>query len=154
MRGDGDVQAGFSVSQQYFHVLLHLLTIAAGNGAEPLVAGAGLQGKARDGRQQAIQRQGIVIAEYIKRFLLYLRQQIVQLDQTLPVAGQHRAAAALSAGGAIHQRLFAELVHLIDGIPSALIADARMLRPLAYRTGLVNLFEQGDPPRIGKQALL
>ncbi len=29
-----------------------------------------------------------------------------------------------------------------------------MLRPTAYRTGLVNLFEQGDPPRIGKQALL
>ncbi len=73
LRGDGDVQAGFSVSQQYFHVLLHLLAIAAGNGAEPLVAGAGLQGKARDGRQQAIQRQGIVIAEYIKRFLLDLR---------------------------------------------------------------------------------
>lgn len=75
LRGDGDVQAGFSVSQQYFHVLLHLLAIAAGNGAEPLVAGAGLQGKARDGRQQAIQRQGIVIAEYIKRFLLDLRSR-------------------------------------------------------------------------------
>ena len=135
-------------------MLLHLLAIAAGNGAEPLVAGAGLQGKARDGRQQAVQRQGIVIAEHIKRFLLDLRQQIVQLDQTLPVAGQHRAAAAFSAGGAIHQRLFAELVHLVDGIPRAFIADTRVLRPLAYRTGLVNLFEQGDPPGIGKQALL
>jgi hypothetical protein len=30
--------------------------------------------------------------------LLNLRQQIVQLDQPLPVAGQHRAAAAFAAG--------------------------------------------------------
>ncbi len=105
--GDGDIQAGFSVSQQYFHVLLHLLAIAAGNGAEPLVAGAGLQEKREMAASRLVQRQGIVIAEYIKRFLLDLRQQIVQLDhQTPPVAGQHRAAAALSAGGAIHQRLF------------------------------------------------
>ena len=44
--GDGDGQARLPVGQQYLDVLLHLLAIAAGNGAEPLVAGAGLQGKA------------------------------------------------------------------------------------------------------------
>ena len=76
------------------------------------------------------------------------------MDQPLPIAGQHRAAAAFTAGGTIHQRLFAELVHLVDGIPRAFVADTRVLGPLAYRTGLVNLFEQGDPPGIGKQALL
>ena len=94
LRGDGDVQAGFPSANSTSTCCCTLLAIAASNGAEPLVAGAGLAGKARDGPQQAIQRQGIVIAGTSNAFCWILRPaNRYQLDQTLPVAGQHRAAA-------------------------------------------------------------
>ncbi len=54
-------------------MLLDLIVVAGGNGAKPLVTGAGLQRKARDRRQQAIEWQGIVIAQNIEGFLLDLR---------------------------------------------------------------------------------
>ena len=114
--------------------------VATGDGTKPLVTRAGLQREARNSGQQAVERQGIVVAQHIESFLLNLRQQIVQLDQPLSVAGQHGAAAAFTAGSPVHQRLFAELVHLIDGVPCAFIANARVFRALANRTGGIDLF--------------
>lgn len=68
MGGNGDFKAGLPIGQQDFNVLLDLLMVAAGNGAEPLVARAGLQRESRNGGQQAVEGKGIIIAQDIERF--------------------------------------------------------------------------------------
>ena len=135
-------------------MLLNLLMVAAGNRAEPLVARAGLQRESRNGGQQAVEGKGVIIAQDIERFLLNLRQQVVELNQPLPVAGEDRAAAAFAAGRPVNQGLLAELIHFINGIPCAFIADAGIFGPLANGAGQVNLLQQGDTTGIGEQALL
>lgn len=86
--------------------------------------------------------------------MLHLAQQVIQLDQPLAIVGQLRAAAAFTAGGAFHHRLFRQLVHFIDGVPGAFIADARQFGALADRAGVLHLFQQRDAARIGEQLLL
>jgi hypothetical protein len=86
--------------------------------------------------------------------LLYLAQQVIQLDQPLAIVRQLRAAAAFTPGGAFHHRLFRQLVHLIDGVPGAFVADARQFGALADGAGVLHLFQQRDAARIGEQLLL
>lgn len=110
MGGNRDLKAGLAVGQQNVNVLLDQLMVAAGNGAKPLVARAGLQRESRNGSQQAVEGKGVIIAQDIERFLLNLRQKVVELNQSLSVAGEDRAAAAFAAGRPVNQGLLAELI--------------------------------------------
>lgn len=70
------------------------------------------------------------------------------------VDGNRDTAAAFAARGSVHQRLFAQGVHVVDGVPGTFVADARVFRPLANRARLFYLFKQGDTSRIGEKLLL
>ncbi|MNP47183.1 hypothetical protein D3C76_1412260 [compost metagenome] len=127
--------------------------VAFNHGAEKLVAGAGLQRETGDGGQQAVQRQ-MILLQHVKGLLLDLAQQIVKLDQPQAITGHLRSAAAFAAGGTFDHRLLGQLIHFIDGIPGAFVADPRQFGSLADRAGMHHLLEQRDAAWVSEQFLL
>ncbi|MNN72526.1 hypothetical protein D3C81_1885750 [compost metagenome] len=75
---------------------------------------------------------------------VFILEGAVSADQLLAARGQARAAAALAAGSAHHQRFAGTVVHQVDGVPRGLVADADRARGGGDRAVLADGGEQRD----------
>ena len=103
-------------------------------------------------------RSSRVVAAQAARALVQARKETPVLfldeaevrEQLRAAFGELREAAALAAGDALHQRLAREVVHVLDGIPGALVAEACRLGRMGDRAEPLDLGQQRDAAVTGE----
>ena len=123
------------------HLVVDGTGVDAVDRAGELVACAGFHGHFPH-EQIVVRHAGGLAGEQGEKLLVFcldLAKVVHQLEATLREA---RAAAALAAAAAFEQGLAGELVHVIDGVPGALVAHADGLGGLGDGAGAGDRFEQ------------
>ena len=140
VRDDGD--EFMAAANGDHHFVVDRAGVDGTHGSGELVAGTGFHGHFPH-EQIVVRHAGGLLGEQGEKLLVFGLDLAKVFHQLLAALREARAAAALAAAAALQQGLAGELVHVVDAVPGALVADADGLGRVGDGAGAGDGFKQG-----------